>query len=206
MSKLYQIIIGVLIGAMTFMFFSHSCQRKKLEKELAWNKAALDSCLNAPEETDTIYKTVRLMDTVRLKRTITETNIDTVYKVDTIRKREYKGTYVDNNIRIRWSAIVFGELESIQVLPTSSYRVSEIKTTRKVVLPSKDIKTPQSVSERFAELYLYTGAGWYDWNIKTIEVGGFVLFRGGFGIGAGAELNTSMKSIGLHTKLTYKLF
>lgn len=204
MSRIYQVFIGLLVGAMLIMFLSHRCQRKNLEKDLAWHSAALDSCLNAPEKVDTVYRVQRLRDTVRLS--FTEKVIDTVTCYKKVEKKQYSGTYTNDLIRVRWSAIVLGDLLDVSILPSSSYRYPQVKTTRKIVLPARDVDLTGISGRRKTELYLYVGGGWYGWNVKVMDAGMMLMFRNGLAVGVGGQLNSVNHSLGVHTKVMYRLF
>ena len=106
-----------------------------MEKELTAYQAALDSCLYAKPQIDTVWQFSTLKDTIRLKYRHDVIRVDTVN--EPIETREYKGNYTSDLLAVRWRAVVFGELKSLEILPTSSYRFPSITQTRVVAMPAR---------------------------------------------------------------------
>lgn len=204
MNRTCQVFIGILMGALLVMFLANRCQRRKIENDLAWHREALDSCLNAPERIDTVYLEKNITDTVRLS--FTERVIDTVTRIRQVKKKEYSGVYINDMLRVRWSAIVMGELLDVRILPSSSYRYPQVQTTRTVVLPAREPPATGLSTARRSSLFLYAGAGFYSYNPKVMDVGVLVVFKNGLGMGIGGQLNGPEQAIGLHAKVLYRLF
>jgi len=155
--KPFAYIILFLFGLIAFQWVFAKCERNKIMNKLTAYQSALDSCLYAKPKIDTVWQFSTLKDTIKLKFRYDVIRIDTVN--DTIETREYKGHYTSDLLAVRWRAVVFGELKSLEILPTSSYRFPSITQTRVVAIPARDCKPGSTFmrSHLWVNMSLYGG-------------------------------------------------
>lgn len=179
--KPFAYIIAALLLVILFQFLMTKCDHRKHERELQSYQAALDSCLTAEPQHDTLWMFKTLRDTIRLPFTYRVIERDTIRDIE---KREYKGNYTTDLLAIRWRAVVFGELVSMEVLPTSSYRYPQITQTRVVALPARECE-PARVSRERSHLYFNPELYWGDdavFRVSLVWVG-----HRGWGLSGGLQ-------------------
>jgi hypothetical protein len=178
-------IIGALLIVILLQFIITQCERRKHDRELQAYQTALDSCMNAEPERDTLWQFATLRDTIRLPFTYRVTDRDTV-RDTVIERREYRGNYTTDLLAVRWRAVVFGRLDSIEILPSSTYRYPQITETIRVALPAREcepVKLSRERSHWYATADVMAGDGVY------IRVGLQYVHRGGWGLQGGIMSN-----------------
>jgi hypothetical protein len=149
--KIFGYITGFLLLVIGFQFVAHKCDRRKLTREVTAYQAALDSCMHAEPKRDTLWLFKTVKDTIRLTYRYNVIQTDTI--AGTIETREYTGNYNSDLMAVRWRAVVFGELQSMEILPTSSYRYPQITLTRVVPVPCP--KVGEVISRERSHLYMF---------------------------------------------------
>lgn len=142
MNTATKILSGFAIAIILFLFFRSCTYERKWNRAEQRYNALLDSVANAKPKVDTTYILTTERDTVTLWRSREVVRVDTVH----CPKQIYTGRYDTDLLSVRWQITLFGELQSVDILPGSSYRFREItieKTitladTRPVVVPTHE--------------------------------------------------------------------
>lgn len=186
----YMFLTMILLCGLIFLV--KQCEVRRLTKTITAYEAALDSCINAEPQRDTLWLFKTLKDTIRLTTdNYIVTGADTVHDT-VIETREYKGNWNNDFIAVRWRAVVFGELKSLEILPTSSYRYPQITLTRTVALPARENENVQLSRER-SHLYMTGGIGYYKANDMLFNIGLQWIHRRGWGAMGSVTLDNEGK-------------
>jgi hypothetical protein len=141
MNTILKIVTGFFLFCCVFLFCEWKCQERTTKKIQGQFDAFIDSVSNAKPVIDTVYRLRVENDTVTIYKRESRILVDTVECPERI----YTGTYNNDMLSIRWRAIVFGQLQSIEVLPSSSYKFPEITIQRTVIVPER---SPVQVNNR----------------------------------------------------------
>jgi hypothetical protein len=190
MKNVILIIAGALAGVILFQFLFYSCEKKKLNKEIAVCKQQINDCLTAPVKVDTVTIENVLKDTIYLTYKYKVT--DTVHVSDaidwinqTVEQRTYAGIYTHPQFEVHWSALVTGTLDKMTMDPPSLIK-SLIITKEKTVDLTKYQECPKVEK---SHLYANLNTTFTFKDIQGISVDLAYIRKGGFGIQAGIGTN-----------------
>jgi hypothetical protein len=182
MNTVFKIVCGLLLGIILFQFISYSCDRSKWRKSEQFLNSALDSCFNAKQVPDTVWKFKTFRDTIKLKYNYTIIDTVSVMGDTVLEEREYRGTFASDLLALRWRAIVLGELKGMEILPTSSYRFPQITLTRTVPQPER---TP--ITTNYEKSHLYFTASYY--HPELFSAGMQYIRKEGWGLSGGLAVS-----------------
>jgi len=191
MKIIKQIGIGLLVAAVLFLYFDRGCQIRKLKDCNADYADVYDSLKNAKTLYDTIIRKETNTDTITIYSLSIET--DTAAPTsepitgENCPQNKYEGKFETDLLSIRWRAVVFGELASLQVLPGSGYKFREIRIEKTVTL-AESRRNAFSTSDCYqkSHLWIYGGVNITS-GIKGANIGLMYTRRGKWGIAAGVS-------------------
>jgi len=211
MNTAYKVTTGFLLGIILFLLLSHSCDRRKWRKEEKYLNGIINTYANTKPVIDTVWIERVLYDTVRLQYSYR--TVDTVYKSESIvgdfgdgfglEEREYSGTYADSMLVVRWTALVFGELKDVKILPESKYRYPQITVSKTVTIPAREGDQPRVSRER-SHFYL-TSALYYSERGSQFHVGAAYIIRAKVGLSVGVLQSTNSDNFYYGGGIIFKL-
>lgn len=191
----WHIVTGILLISCLFLYFDRGCTAKKLRQCESDYSALYDSIRNAPMLRDTVINEIRTTDTISvpIPKPIRKPAVrDSVPNIDNICDTNiYEDTYNTDLLSVRWRAVVFGELKTLQILPSSSYKFKEI-TVNKTITIAESRRKPFSTSDCYdkSHLWLFGGALGRD-KLQGGSLGLMYTRRGKWGLFAGVMMSGS---------------
>lgn len=187
MKILQWILIGILLGAVCFLYVGKCSTEKKntqLSKELL-------ACQNAPKQIDTVYDTIRPDPKIVYKPSPKPKPNDyqwvqgtTTIGCNKISPTYYSETYKEKGIRIHWEASTSCSNDSAVM---DFIKFSEIVVPTKIVYETKLVDKPVEVPAKLkSKFLLYGGAGIHSFNeFPAVECGVGYIHKQSWGVMVG---------------------
>jgi len=192
MKSPYLIFVGIFFGLAIWFFGSWKCNdsrwQKRYDKIVVYSDALLDSIRNTPEVRDTVTDTVRVHETLYVNVPAPVVIDD----ADSVGIRQYSGEERGKSYLVRWKVIVAGKLNSIEVLPGSFIKNSEITVKKTIVPPERTPIEITGMSEARFKLYFMAGVGVSRGKMDNINTNLSVLHRKGWGIYGGVGYSDNL--------------